>query len=73
MNHSSCVTAFIRCVNLAINRKRKKLKVICKCERKSIFPDACLSISALIQNYKKFYNVDFNIVINDNMYLQQCH
>ncbi len=73
MDHPSCVTAFIRCVNLAIKRKRKSLNVICKCERNSIFPDACLPISALIQNYKRFYDVEFNIVINDNTYLQQCH
>lgn len=72
MNHPSCVTAFIRCVNLAIKRKRKTLNIICKCERKSIFPDACLPISALIQNYKAIYGIDFNIVSNEDMYLKQC-
>ncbi len=73
MNHPSCVTAFIRCVNLAIKRKRKSLNVICKCEKDSIFPDACLPISALIQNYKDIYGIEFNVKIKDNRYLQQCH
>lgn len=73
MNHPSCVTTFIRCVNLAIKRKRKSLNVICKCEKDSIFPDACLPISALIQNYKNIYGIEFNVKIKDNRYLQQCH
>ncbi len=72
MNHPSCVTSFIRCVNLAIKRNRTKLNVICNCERKSIFPDACLPISALIQNYKRFYDIDFDVIIDDNKYLQKC-
>lgn len=73
MNHPSCVTEFIRCVNLAIKRKKTALNIICKCERKSIFPDACLPISALIQNYQTIHGVDFNIISNDDMYLKQCH
>lgn len=72
MDHPSCVTDFIRCVNLAIKRKRKNLNIICKCEKKSIFPDACLPISALIQNYKQLFDVDFNIVMSSSSYLQKC-
>lgn len=73
MDHPSCVTAFIRCVNLAIKRKRKEINVICKCEKGSIFPDACLPISALIQNYSRLYDVKFNVIINSDKYLQHCH
>ena len=73
MDHPSCVTAFIRCMNLAIKRKRKEINVICKCEKGSIFPDACLPISALIQNYSRLYDVKFNVIINNDKYLQHCH
>lgn len=73
MNHPSCVTAFVRCVNLAIKRKKKQLNILCNCERNSIFPDACLPISALIQYYQKEHGVIFTIVIKDNRYLQHCH
>lgn len=72
MNHPSCVTSFIRCVNLAIKRGKRKLNIICKCEKDTIFPDACLPISALIQNYKKLYDVEFNVIIADNKYLKRC-
>lgn len=72
MNHPSCVTSFIRCVNLAIKRNRKKLNIICKCGKDSIFPDACLPISALIQIYKKLYNLEFHIILN-NKYLEGCN
>lgn len=34
MNHPSCVTSFIRCVNLAIKRGKRKLNIICKCEKR---------------------------------------
>ena len=54
MNHPSCVTSFIRCVNKAIKRKIHNINIHCDCEKESIFPDACLPISALIQNYIKF-------------------
>ena len=73
MNHPSCVASFIRCVNLAIKRGRKKLNIICKCGKGSIFPDACLPISALIQNYRKLYNLEFNIIISNNKYLEGCN
>ncbi len=73
MDHPSCVTAFIRCVNLAIKRKKSELNILCKCEQKSIFPDACLPISALIETYTKYSNIKFNIIIDDDSYLQRCN
>lgn len=73
MNHPSCVTAFIRCMNLAIKRGQRQLNVLCNCERNSIFPDACLPISALIQYYQKNHGIEFNIISPDNRYLQRCH
>lgn len=73
MDHPSCVTSFIRCVNLAIKRKKKNLNVICHCDKKSIFPDACLPISALIQNYQNLYDIKFNIKLTNNSYLQKCN
>lgn len=73
MNHPSCVTNFIRCVNLAIKRKRTQLNIICKCERNSIFPNACLPISALIQSYKNNFDIKFNIIIAGDKYLSRCN
>ncbi len=73
MNHPSCVTSFIRCVNLAIKRNRRKLNIICKCEKGTIFPDACLPISALLQSYKRLYNIEFNVIIDDDKYLTKCN
>ncbi len=72
MNHPSCVTSFIRCVNKAIKRKIHNINIHCDCEKESIFPDACLPISALIKNYTKFYNVSFNLKIPKDSYLKKC-
>ena len=72
MNHPSCVTSFIRCVNKAIKRKIYQIDIYCNCEKDSIFPDACLPISALIQNYEKLCNVKFNLKISKYSYLEKC-
>lgn len=55
MDHPSCVTSFNRTVNAFIKRGQKELVIDCRCEQNSIFPDACLPISALIQNYQRIY------------------
>lgn len=72
MDHPSCVTSFIRKVNLAIKRKKQVLTIKCECDKSSIFPDACLPIAALIQNYKKLYNIEFNIIVPEGSYLKKC-
>lgn len=73
MDHPSCVTAFVRCMNTAIKHGQKQLNLVCRCEKHSIFPDACLPISALIQYYQNKCGVEFNITTTDNRYLQRCH
>lgn len=72
MDHPACVSDFVRKVNLAIKRKRTQLNIICKCEKNTIFPDACVPISALIQYYKDNCNIEFNVNVSDNSYLSNC-
>lgn len=72
MNHPSCVNSFIRCVNLAIKRKHHLINIVFKCEKEGIFPNACLPISALVQEYQKLYDIEFNLHIDNNAYLKHC-
>ncbi len=72
MDHPSCVTSFIRTVNSLIKRGQKEIVIECKCERNSIFPDACLPISALIQNYQRIYDIKFEIHESSERYLNNC-
>lgn len=72
MNHPSCITSFIRCVNLAIKRKCYDLVVEFNCEKNGIFPNACLPISVLIQKYRQLQGINFTINLN-NKYLKHCH
>jgi len=72
MNHSSCVTSFIRCVNLCIKRKVSEVTITLDCTQDSIFPDACLPISALIKFYPTIYNINFSVVCNYDSYLSKC-
>ena len=72
MNHPSCVTSFIRCVNLCIKRKVSEVIITLKCSKESIFPDACLPISALIRFYPTIYNINFSINCKDGSYLNKC-
>lgn len=73
MNHPSCVTSFIRCVNKAIKRKKNQINIYCDCGKDSIFPDACLPIAALMQNYQRFCKVSFNLKIPNDSYLAKCY
>lgn len=73
MNHPSCVTSFIRCINQARKKKIYNLNIYCNCEKDSIFPDACLPIAALIQNYEKFYKIKFDLKISKDSYLKKCY
>ena len=72
MDHPSCVTSFNRTVNAFIKRGQKELVIDCRCEQNSIFPDACLPISALIQNYQRIYDVKFEIHESAERYLNNC-
>lgn len=72
MNHPSCVTSFVRCLKKALTR-HKDIIVICNCKKGSIFPDACLPISAIINNYKNRYDINFDIQIPENSYLENCN
>lgn len=71
MNHPSCVTSFIRCVNLCIKRKVKEVDIKIDCFRGSVFPDACLPISVLLRFYPTVFDIDFNLSNNDS-YLKKC-
>lgn len=73
MNHPSCVTSFIRCVNTAIKKKKNQINIHCNCEKDSIFPDACVPIAALMQNYQRFCNVKFNLKLPKDSYLAKCY
>lgn len=72
MNHPSCVTSFIRCVNLYIKRKVSEVTIILDYTQDSIFPDACLPISALIKFYPTIYNINFSITCKEDSYLSKC-
>lgn len=72
MNHPSCVTSFIRCVNLCIKRKVSEVTITFDCSQDSIFPDACLPISALIKFYPAAYNINFSVTCKDDSYLSKC-
>lgn len=73
MDHPTCVTSFIRCLNLAIKRKKNPINIVFNCEKDGIFPNACLPISALIQEYETLHNIKFNLHIENNTYLKRCH
>ncbi len=72
MDHPSCVAEFVRKVNTA-KKRYDKIIVKCVCERESIFPDACLPISALIENYKDIFGLGFEIQLHPRSYLRNCN
>ncbi|MDO5123959.1 MAG: hypothetical protein Q4D44_04755 [Eubacteriales bacterium] len=72
MNHPACLTSFIRCINLCIKRKVSNITITLDCSQDSIFPDACLPISALIKFYPTAYNINFSVNCHDNSYLSKC-
>lgn len=75
MENQFCVSDFIRAMQKAIryiNRDSvtdKGIKIKCLCAREHIFPDACVPIAALIQEYKKIYKVKIDIEVKNNPYL----
>lgn len=79
MENQFCVSDFIRCMQKAIryiNRDSvdiKTIKIKCLCAKEHIFPDACVPIAALIQEYREIYKIDINVVIKNNPYLKGCH
>ena len=79
MENQFCVSDFIRAMQKAIryiNRDSvtdKTIKINCLCAREHIFPDACVPIAALIQEYREIYNIQIDVVVKNNNYLKQIH
>lgn len=75
MENQFCVSDFIRAMEKAIkyaNRNKiDEINIKCRCSQKHIFPDACVPISALIQEYSAISNKQIN-VDNNNGYLKSC-
>ena len=77
LENQFCVSDFIRAMEKALKYIRKKdissIIVKCSCSRKHIFPDACVPISALICEYQNLFNVNIDVDIGENKYLESCH
>lgn len=77
MDHPACVSSFIvnmqAAIRYALKQNINSVEVICLCAREHIFPDACLPISALIQEFKIIYNIEINVSIKNNHYLETCN
>lgn len=79
MENQFCVSDFIRCMKKAIRYINKKtvtdktIYIDCSNVKGRIFPDACVPIAALIQKYRDLYNIDINVIVNENSYLEQIH
>ena len=77
LENQFCVSDFIRSMEKALRYVKKhklpKIVVECNCSKQHIFPDACVPIAALINQYRKAYKIDVELKTNKNTYLQQCH
>lgn len=77
MENQFCVNDFIRNMQSALRYAKRKnldeINIVCLCAREHIFPDACLPISAIIQEYEKIHNIKINVKIKNNKYLNDCH
>ena len=79
MENQFCVSDFIRAMQKAIRYTErdsvtdKSIKINCLCAREHIFPDACVPIAALIQEYREIYNISIDVVVSKNPYLEQIH
>lgn len=79
MENQFCVSDFIRAMQKAIRYTKrdsvtdKSIKINCLCAREHIFPDACVPIAALIQEYREIYNISIDVVVSKNPYLEQIH
>ena len=72
LDHPSCVTNFIREVNKVKNRNIQTVKIRFKCERSRIFPNACLPIAGIINNFEELFGIRCEISLGDCNYLKQC-
>jgi hypothetical protein len=79
MENQFCVSDFIRAMQKALRYIKRasvdddSIEINCLCAREHIFPDACVPISALIQEYRKIHNVKIDVMVKNNQYLEQCH
>lgn len=77
MENQYCVNDFIRSMHAAFRYARRmnlqKINIECLCAREHIFPDACLPISAIIQEFQIIYDIRINVKIKNNKYLEDCH
>ncbi len=73
MNNPACVTSFIRCIQQCIINKLHKIKILVYAD--TVFPNACLPISGLIQFCQIFLNLVFEINVfsrKSRTYLSSC-
>lgn len=70
MNHPSCVSEFIRCVNNCIEHKFKVISIDVKAQQ--FYPNACVPISGIIQYYQK-KGMGFLLSENVHQYIHTCH
>ena len=70
LDHPACVSHFIRCVTICIQKGVKYINIIFRCG--SIFPNACLPIAGLIQYYQDRCGLVFNSDIPATHYLSSC-
>lgn len=79
MENQFCVSDFMRLMKKAmryINKTTvtdKTIHIDCSNVKGRIFPDACVPISALIQKYRDLYNININVIVSENSYLEQIH
>ena len=77
MKNQYCVSDFIRAMQKAIryiNRKNvedKRIYVDCTDVVGRIFPDACVPISALIQEYRSLYSLEIYVTVKEHSYLEK--
>lgn len=61
MNNPACVSAFICCMKICIENQLRRVKIIVYAN--TVFPNACLPISGIIQFCRNHYKIDFEINI----------
>lgn len=77
MENQFCVSDFIRRMQNAIryinrdNTPENEIKVICLCAREHIFPDACVPIAAIINEYRIVFGIKITTIIKNNRYLEK--
>ncbi|MBQ9531684.1 MAG: sensor histidine kinase [Eubacterium sp.] len=77
MKNQYCVSDFIRAMQKAIrytNRKTvedKRIFVDCTTVIGRVFPDACVPIAALIQEYRNLYSLEIYVTVKKRSYLEK--